>query len=326
MPWTVFATAPVLAPEGVALLDRAGCRVLYLPKGEGRAGVDRIMAAEAVDAVISRTVELSAAAIDACPTLKVVSKHGVGVSNIDVGACTRRGIPVYVTPGANAQSVAELAFGLMLAAARRIAWMDREIRAGQWPRAQDGVELSGRVLGLAGFGQIGRRVAHLAGALGMTIRAYDPAISPGSKDGVEFVGSLRDVFAGSDVVSLHLPLTPQTRAVVDGAALAALPRGAILINTARGEIVDEPALVEALRSGQLFAAGLDTTAEEPLPAFSPLRELPNVILTPHVGGSTSAALTAMATGAAENVLGFLGGRPPGAVACVNPEVLSTSRA
>lgn len=323
MPHTIFVTAPTLAARGVERLERAGCRILYLGGSRDAAEVERIMAREPVDAVISRTVDLSARAVAACPTLRVVSKHGVGVSNIDVAACTRRGIPVYVTPGANAQSVAELTMGLMLAAARRIVWMDHEIRGGRWPRVQDGIELADRRLGLVGFGQIGQRVARAALALGMEAQAFDPAIGGASPvEGVRLTVSLDDLLTTSDVLSLHVPLTPRTRTMIGVAELARLPAGAIVINTARGEVIDEPALVEALRSGHLFAAGLDTTAEEPIAAGNPLVTLPNVVLTPHVGGSTPGALAAMAAGAAENVLGFLEGRSVDPASCVNPEVLS----
>jgi D-3-phosphoglycerate dehydrogenase len=281
------------------------------------------MAAQPVDAVISRTVDLTAKAIDSCPTLRVVSKHGVGVPNIDVAACTRRGIPVYVTPGANAQSVAELTIGLMIAAARKVSWMDREIREGRWPRVQDGLELQGRMLGLVGFGQIGQRVARTAVAIGMRVSAFDPVLTgPSPVDGVTLVGSLDDLLAATDVLSLHVPLTPKTRAMIGAAQLARLRKGAVLVNTARGEVVDEPALIDAMRSGQVFAAGLDTTAEEPITRENPLLALPNVVLTPHVGGSTPGALAAMARGAAENVINSLEGRPVDPASCVNPEVLS----
>src|SRR6218665_3446757 len=156
---TIFVTAPKLAAAGVDLLAQAGARVLYLSRSGDAREVERIMASEPIDAVISRTVPLSARAIASCPALKVISKHGGGVGNIDVDAATRRGIPVYITPGANAQSVAELTLGLMFAAARRIGWMDAELHAGRWSRAQDGVQLCGKTLGLVGFGQIGQRVA-----------------------------------------------------------------------------------------------------------------------------------------------------------------------
>ncbi|QPR37136.1 hydroxyacid dehydrogenase [Delftia acidovorans] len=322
-PPTVFVTAPRLAPAGLQRLQAAHCRVLYLQEGGGEAEVAALLARESVDAVISRTATLSAAAIAACPTLKVISKHGVGVSNIDVAAASQRGIPVYVTPGANAQSVAEMTLGLMFAAARRIAWMDAELRAGRWSRAQDGLELSGRTLGLLGFGQVGQRVARVALALGMQVVAFDPACAPGpgTVAGVRMLGSVDELLPLSDVLSLHVPLNARTRHLLDAGRIAQLPRGALLVNTARGEVVNEAALIDALRSGHLAAAGLDTMAEEPLPAGHALAALDNVVLTPHVGGSTPAALAAMAGMAAANVLGWLQGSPADPSHCVNPEVL-----
>ncbi len=306
MAFTVFVTAPKLAPAGLRILEEAGCRVLFMQDGNSAAEVEATMASEPIDAVISRTVELSAAAIAACPTLKVISKHGVGVSNINVAAATVAGIPVYVTPGANAQSVAELTLGLMLAAARKIPALDRELRAGRWSRAQDGLQLGGRRLGLVGFGQIGQRVGQVAMAMGMEVHAFDPALHSASAfPGVTLHPTLEAMLPLADVLSLHIPLNAHTRNLLNAERLALLPRGAVLVNTARGEVVDEPALVAALRSGALFAAGLDTMAVEPLPADSALSAQPNVVLTPHVGGSTAAALNNMAAGAAHNVLGFL---------------------
>ncbi|MDL9997434.1 hydroxyacid dehydrogenase [Variovorax sp. J22P240] len=321
---TILVTAPKLAKAGVDLLAQAGARVLYLSDPDSVEEVERIMATEPVDAVISRTVQLTARAIAACPTLKVISKHGVGVSNIDVDAATARGIPVYVTPGANAQSVAEMTLGLMFAAARRIGWMDSELHAGRWSRAQDGVELHGKTLGLVGFGQIGQRVATVCLALGMDVVAFDPALADGKSpvDRVRLVPSLDAMLPLVDVLSLHVPLNKHTRNMLGATQFAAMRRGAILVNTARGEVIDEPALIDALQSGQLHAAGLDTMATEPLPAGSPLAALPNVVLTPHVGGSTPAALAGMASGAARNVLGWLQGQPVDSSACVNPPVFS----
>ncbi|MFF7709930.1 NAD(P)-dependent oxidoreductase [Pseudomonas sp. NPDC007930] len=323
MPYTVLVTAPTLAPAGRELLEAGGHRVLYIPQGQGSAAIEQLLAAEPVDAIISRTLELTPNAIAAARQLKVISKHGVGVSNIAVEAASARGIPVYVTPGANAQSVAEMALGLLLAASRRIAWMDAELRQGRWSRAQDGLELSGRSLGLVGFGQVARKLWRACQALGMHAWVYDPFLPEGADlDGAQRAPSLAALLARSQVLSLHIPLTAHTRGLIGAAELAALPEGAVLINTARGEVIDEPALVAALRSGALYAAGLDTTAEEPLVAGNPLLALGNVVLTPHVGGSTPAALAAMAQGAVHNVLGFLGGQPPAASACVNPAVLS----
>lgn len=306
MPYTVFVTARTLSPEGVSLLENEGCKILFLKGDADAAEVEEILRTESVDAVISRTATLSAQAIASCRTLKVVSKHGVGVSNIDVQACTERGIPVFVTPGANAQSVAEMTLGLMLAAARSIPYMDSEIRAGRWSRLQNGLELKGRTVGLVGYGQIGRLVASFCHVLGMHVLAYDPYAKPEQmqKD-VELLTDLDAMLSRSDILSLHIPLTAGTRALIGAKQLALLPDGAILVNTARGEVVDEAALIQALDSKKLAAAGLDTTADEPIAASSPLRNMKNVVLTPHVGGSTSAALNAMAVGAVNNVLGYL---------------------
>ncbi|MFJ4346239.1 NAD(P)-dependent oxidoreductase [Pseudomonas sp. NPDC089401] len=320
---TILVTAPTLAAAGLDLLTTRGCRVLFTEPGQGAVDIEALMTREPVDAVISRTLDLTAAALKACPTLKVVCKHGVGVSNIDVDIATALGIPVLVTPGANAQSVAEMTLALMFAAARRVPWMDRQLRQGQWSRAQDGLQLSGRTLGLVGYGQVARRVAAAARAIGMAVVVYDPLLpADAALDGVERVERLDQLLPLSHVLSLHIPLTVQTRQLIGAAQLAALPADALLINTARGEVVDEAALIAALQARQLFAAGLDTMAIEPLQADSPLLQLDNVVLTPHVGGSTPAALAAMAQGAARQVLDYLDGKPATAASCVNPQVLN----
>jgi D-3-phosphoglycerate dehydrogenase len=323
MPHTILVTAPKLAQAGLDLLNAQDCRVIFVPQGQGASDIEYILRNAPVDAVISRTLDLSAKAIAGCPTLKVISKHGVGVSNIAVDAATTRGIPVYVTPGANAQSVTEMTLALMFAAARRVTWMDHEIRQGRWSRAQDGLQLSGRTLGLVGFGQVARRVARACQAIGMPVVVYDPLLSDSSDlEGAERVGSLEQLLPLSQVLSLHVPLTTQTRGFIGAEQLAQLPENAVLINTARGEVIDESALIDALRSGQLYAAGLDTMTVEPLPADSPLLSLDNVVLTPHVGGSTPAALAAMALGAAQNVLGYLNGTPVAPSACINSSVFN----
>ncbi|MGI4985246.1 MAG: hydroxyacid dehydrogenase [Janthinobacterium lividum] len=328
MTYRFLMTAPTLAVAGRRLLEEAGCSVVYLG---GAAGPDasenvdevaRLMGEHAFDAVISRTVTLSAAAIAACPTLKVISKHGVGVTNIDVAAATARGIPVYTTPATNAQSVAELTLGLMLAVARRLTFFDRELRAGRWTRTGDGVELAGRRLGLVGFGQIGQRVARFAQALGMEVGFFDPALPADVvPEGATRYADLHDLLAVSDVLSLHCPVTPATRGLLGAAALARLPAGAIVLNTSRGELIDETALAAALESGHLAGAGLDTFLVEPLPEGHPFTRLPNVVTTPHVGGSTPAALDAVSISAVRNCLGFLDGAPVDRRACVNPETL-----
>ncbi|MFN3439403.1 MAG: hydroxyacid dehydrogenase [Acidovorax sp.] len=325
MPFTILVTAPKLARAGAELLEQAGCDTLYLPDAQDPSALGRILAAEPVDAVISRTAVITAADLAACPTLRIVCKHGVGVSNIDVEAATQRGIPVCVTPGANAQSVAEMTWGLLFAAARRIPWMDAELRANRWSRAQDGLELQGRTLGLVGFGEVGQRVARVALALGMPVVTTDPGLRavPADLGAVRLLPTVDEVVRAADVLSLHVPLNAATRGLMDARRIAQMRPGSILINTARGEVVDELALIDALRSGQLFAAGLDTMAVEPLPPDSPLLAVPSVVLSPHVGGSTPAALAAMARGAAQTVLAALRHGQIDPAHCVNPQVLSS---
>lgn len=323
MTYTIFITASKLAPAGMQRLESAGCRVLFLSKTQDLIEVESVLATNSVDAVISRTIELSAAAIRSCPTLKVISKHGVGVSNIDVAAATERNIPVYVTPGANAQSVAEMTIGLMLSAARRIPWMDRELRNGSWTRAQDGLQLGGRTLGLVGYGQIGQRVAQVAVAMGMKVIAFDPGQPESSPvPGVKLVTTLEELLQQTNVLSLHVPLNRHTRSMIGRDQLALLRPKSIVVNTSRGEVIDEQAMIAALQNGHLFAAGLDTTEQEPILPGNPLLSLENVVLTPHVGGSTPDALAAMATGAVENVLSFLAGRLPDVRSCINPQIVS----
>jgi len=322
MSWTILMTAPVLGAGGERALKEAGCEVHYLRGSQDAAEVDEIMARIPFDAVISRTVTLSRTAIAACPTLKVICKHGVGVTNIDVDAATERGIPVFTTPGTNAQSVAELTLGLMLNAARRISWLQQEIAEGRWTRNGSSLELSGKTLGLVGMGEIGQRVARVARALGMRVRFYDPAVrhSP-TFSADEQVESLDTLLRQSHVLSLHCPVNAATRQMLNSRTLALLPAGALVINTSRGELIDEAALDAALRSGQLFAAGLDTVATEPLPADHPFRTLNNLLMTPHIGGSTPEALDNVAHYAARQCLNFLNGLAVDPQSCVNRSVL-----
>lgn len=320
---TVLMSWDSLAEPGPAILRDGGCELLVLTGSRDKAEVDELLRTRPIDAVISRTIELDAAALRSCPSLKVISKHGTGVNNIDVVAATELGIPVTSTPGANAPSVAELAIGLMIAAARRIPWLDGHVKQGRWRRVQDGVQLGGRTLGLVGFGEVGRRVATVALAMGMKVVTFDPAIEGQSvPPGVRAADRLEDALTVADVLSLHVPLTAGTRGLIGRERLALLPEGAILVNTARGPVIDEPALVEALRSGRLRAAGLDTVATEPAVGGDPLLELDNVVLTPHVGGSTAASVSEVAAAAAENVLAVLRGSAVDIHKQVNPEVFA----
>jgi D-3-phosphoglycerate dehydrogenase len=289
---------------------------LFVDKDEAQ--IESLMATEPIDAVISRTLTLSKAAMKSCPTLRVISKHGAGVNNIDIVAATELGIPVYFTPGANAQSVAELTFGLLLSIARKIPLHNHALHEGQWSRTGDGTQLAGRVFGIIGLGQIGRRVARMAEAFGMNVIAYDPHVS---RTGVRMVANLTDIMREADVVSLHCPLTPITKGFIGAAEIALLRKSAILINTSRGGIVDEDALIDALSHQRILGAGIDTFEKEPLPANSPFCSLSNVVLTPHVGGSTRDALDSVGEGAARTAIAYLRGEAIDETLCVNPAVL-----
>jgi D-3-phosphoglycerate dehydrogenase / 2-oxoglutarate reductase len=229
--------------------------------------------------------------------LRVVVKYGSGMDNIDVAAAERLGVRVGSTPGANARSVAELAVALLLALARNVATHDRGIRKSSWKRTT-GTELAGKRLGIVGYGAIGREVAEIARrGLGMEVVAHDPLVDEAAVP----LLPLDEVLATSDAVSLHLPLTNETRGLIGAAELTAMKPGAFLVNTARGGLVDETALAEALQSGRLAGAALDGFEEEPLGA-SPLRELDNVVLSPHAGAATRDAVLRTASRAVDQLL------------------------
>lgn len=247
------------------------------------------------------------------PRLRVVARHGVGLDNIDIEGCSRQGVWVVHTPLANVEAVAEHAVGLMLAVAKGIARSDRAVRQGEFTAARRdivGEELEGKTLGIVGFGRIGQRVAAICrAAFAMPVLFTDvlPQIEAAARLEAEHV-PLDELLARSGVVSLHLPLTPATRHLIDAAALARLQPGAILVNTSRGAVVDEQALEEALRTGNI-SAGLDVFEEEPLSSDHPLTVLPNVVLTPHCASHTGSALRAMGM-VVEDVIRVLTGESP----------------
>jgi D-3-phosphoglycerate dehydrogenase len=315
-------TAKTLAEPGVVLLEQAGCSVSYLKTGTD-AELAETLRTIPYDAVISRTLALPAKLIDAAPALRVISRHGVGYNNVDLESATRRGVPVLIADGANGQSVAELTVGLALAVARKITTQDVSIRSGQWNRADVGIQVAGKTAGIVAFGAIGRRVADILQAMGMRIIAFDPLASDRSDERIRWADTLDELLETSDLVSLHCPLTPETRNMIGSAELARMKRGAILINTARGGLVDELALARAVTSGHLAGAGLDTFADEPLGASHPFLSVPQIVMTPHVGGNTDAALDGVAISAARNVLDVLIDGKVDRRLLVNPAVLES---
>jgi D-3-phosphoglycerate dehydrogenase len=279
-------------------------------------------ALENVQGVIVRVAKFPGDVIRGAKALRVIAKHGVGYDNIDVPSATACKVLVTSTPGANSISVAEHALALLLAVARRIGESARDValRSMRPQKVYQGVELSGKVLGVVGLGGSGLRLARItAGGLGMRAIGYDPYRDPWP-EGVEQYQDLHALLAEADFLSIHVPLTPETRNLIGSAALARMKPTAILVNTARGGIVDEAALGEAIRAGRPAGAGLDVVVDEPLKPTHPLAGVPNVILTPHMAGVTEEAMMRMATTAAEDVLCVLRGERPKFP--VNPEVLS----
>lgn len=307
MTYHVLITAPSLAATGLQRLQNRQCHVYFVDDIGDSGSVISLLENHPIDAVISRTMMLTANMMEACPSLGVIAKHGVGVSNIDLDAATKRDIAVFSTPGANTRAVIEFTVGLIFAGARRLARFDRSVRGGQWSRAGDGLQLEGRQLGIVGFGQIGRGVAALASALGMQVMIYDPMVDDSAirKLGLTPMSSLESLLRHSQVLSLHCPARLGAPPILDAAALALLPQGALVVNTARGELIDEAALAAAVAEGRLGGAALDTFSREPLSVDSPLIGLDNVILTPHVAGSTPEALANMASGAVGCALAYL---------------------
>lgn len=307
MSYTILVTAPSLSLAGLSLLKQRQCRVLMLKDFSDTEGLRHCLVNENVDAVISRTMTLDRKLIAASTSLKVISKHGVGVSNIDIEAAKSQGIAVYSTPGANTQSVVELTIALMLSASRHMLRFDHSVRLGEWVRSSDGVQLAGKTLGIIGFGQIGRGVAKVAQVLQMKVHVVDPFLT--DKDAKKF-----DVYKANDIdhllpnvqfLSLHCPAERGAPPLLNANRFNLMQKGSVIINTARGELIDEDALFHALGSNHLLAAGLDSFMQEPVNKNNPLFSLDNVICTPHIGGSTPDALDNMALMAAKNVLAYL---------------------
>jgi D-3-phosphoglycerate dehydrogenase len=262
------------------------------------AGEDFATALETAQALIVRSATtVSRDLISRAPELRAIGRAGVGVDNVDIEAATERGVAVFNAPGGNTLAAAELTLGLMLSVARKIPEADASLRSGRWDRAAfEGVELAGKTLGLIGAGRIGGEVAIRCRAFGMAVVVYDPYLTADRADelGVELV-DLATVLARADFISIHVPLNDETRGIVGEETLAKMKRTAYLVNASRGGVVDEPALAAALREGAIAGAALDVYETEPLDTDSPLRDVPNLVLTPHLGASTAEAQEGVAT-------------------------------
>jgi D-3-phosphoglycerate dehydrogenase len=304
---TALIAGPLLSEAAVA---KAAAHDLTLVPLKPYADADEMIAAAnaiGAQAIIVRMGVVSRAVIEAVPTLRIIAKHGVGVDGIDRDAASSRGIPVVVAGGANAQSVAEQALALLMSVARSTAWLDRRIRAGHWDKpTYAGMEITGKTVGLVGLGAIGRAFLHLLAPFGGAIRIYDPFLSDAQLPaGTIRCATVRELLEQSDIVSLHCPLTPDNRGFVDAAALGAMRPGSILLNTARGELIDEAALYEALRTGPLAGAGLDTFASEPPAADHPFWTLDNLVVSPHVGANTREARIRVGISVVDQIASYL---------------------
>ncbi|HPU19679.1 MAG TPA: NAD(P)-dependent oxidoreductase [Alicycliphilus sp.] len=298
----ILVTAADLAPQALALL--ADYDIVYAGKTPTEDEVVALCRRHNPVAIIVRYSKVGAAAMDAAPSLKVISKHGSGTDTIDKAAAQARGIEVVAAVGANAAAVAEQALALLLACAKSVPQLNERMHAGHWDKAtHKSVELGGRTIGLVGLGAIGLRFAKMADALGMRVLGFDP-FATNLPDFVQ-AADLETIWRESDAISLHCPLTDDNRDLLDADTLARCKKGVIVVNTARGGLIDEAALLAAVHSGQVRMAGLDSFAVEPMAAGHPFQHQSGFILSPHIGGVTSDAYVNMGLGAARNALAVL---------------------
>jgi D-3-phosphoglycerate dehydrogenase len=299
---TVVVTGADLAPQALALLD--GFDIIYAGKAPLEADLIALCQRHDPVALIVRYGRITAAVIEAAPSLAVISKHGSGTDTIDRAAAQARGIVVVAAAGVNAAAVAEQALALLLAIAKSVIPLNARMHAGHWDKAtHKSLELGGRTVGLVGLGAIGQRFARMAHAMEMRVIGFDPFARdlPAHIEAVD----LDTLWREADVLSLHCPLTPDNAGLLNAQILARCKRGVIVLNTARGGLIDEAALLDALRNGQVAAAGLDSFAVEPLAVPHPFQGQPNIVLSPHIGGVTSDAYVNMGVAAARNALRVL---------------------
>jgi len=297
-----------IAHRGIALLQqRPEFQVVVLPKRLSEAELLPLVA-DAVAMVVRSETKVTRKVIEAAPLLRVVGRAGVGIDNVDVEAATQRGVVVMNTPGGNTISTAELSFTMILGLARKVPQAHGSMAAGKWDRKQfQGVELAGKTLGVLGMGRIGTEVARRALAFGMKVVGYDPFLTEARAKalGVELAGDLDDVYREADFISVHMPVTEQTRGMLNTAAFAKMKPGVRIVNCARGEIIVENDLIAALDSGKVAGAGLDVFIVEPLAAEHPFRKHPGITLTPHLGASTEEAQEKCGIEVAEVITGYL---------------------
>jgi D-3-phosphoglycerate dehydrogenase len=308
----VLVTDQMIRREAIAILEKAA-EVRVIQQHSPEAVI--VEAVRDVEGILARSNNITANVLAAAPSLKIVARHGVGVDSVDLAEATRRGVLVTTTPEANVVTVAEYVFALLLGYSRKIGEAHRIVKDGRWERPKlVGIELYQKTMGVIGLGNIGSRVAQRAKGFGMDVIGHDPFLSAErAKELGVTLTSLDDLLRRSDIVTLHVRATPETRDLIGERELQAMKPSAILVNTSRGEVVDERALITALQEKRITGACLDTFQQEPLEAPSPLRELDNVLLSPHVGGQSAEAMVRMGTEAAGYIVKVLEGEIPGGI-------------
>ena len=300
-----------IAESAVRLLNEHDIDVFFSPPYDPPEIVAARAAEHRVDAIMVRQGNINDMVIKASPRLKVIVKHGVGVDNIDIAAAEALGIPVLRSMGSNSRAVAEHAITLALALIKEIQPLNFAVKAGEWPKPGFiGKDFQGALIGLIGYGGIGRETARMAEALGMEVVVHDPYSNAAERDGFARAKDVDAMLPALDILSLHCPLTAETRNMIDADRLASMKSGAVIVNTARGGIIDEMALAEALRNKTIAGAALDSFASEPPAADNPLWDLPMLITTPHIGGVTNGSVRSMAEIAARHIISVLDGNPP----------------
>ena len=321
----IFVTGSHIAEEALALLSARECVCRFGTESDGPDMIAQKVREFQPEGLIVRKGIINETVIRASTALKAIAKHGVGVDNIDVAAATKRRIPVMITAEANYESVAEQTLALILAISRRVAAQDRKVKQGIWDRKDFGSgDLRGKCLGLVGFGRIGRRLYELMKPLEMRVLFYDPNV--GNHAIAHRVSDLRELLSEADVVSLHCPLTPQTRHLIGSNEFAMMKPEAFIVNTARGAVIDEKALIEALQEKRIAAAALDTFEKEPPDPRNPLLAMDNVVASAHVSAFSKESFRNMGVGAVENILTVLEGRIPDPPCLINPEALESEAA
>ena len=298
----ILVTAADLAPQALALLNDYD--VVFAGKTPSEDDVIALCRQHDPVAIIVRYSKVGAAAMDAAPSLKVISKHGSGTDTIDKAAAQARGVKVVAAVGANAAAVAEQALALLLACAKSVVSLNQRMHEGHWDKAtHKSVELEGRTIGVIGLGAIGQRFARMADAMGMRVLGFDPYAT--NLPAYIQPAPLETIWREADAISLHCPLTADNAKLLNADTLAACKRGVIIVNTARGGLIDEPALLAAIQSGQVASAGLDSFAVEPMTAPHPFHGEARITLSPHIGGVTADAYVKMGVAAAQNALAVL---------------------